>query len=244
MLNEIDEKKGLLDSKRPLNIQTLKSLKKYFDVELTYNSNAIEGNTLTMTETKVILEDGLTIGHGKSIREHLEVINHKEAIDYIDDIVSTDMDISERVIKNLHYIILKSIDNKNAGEYRNSNVLISGSNHRPPEHFLIKERMKELVDWYNNNKNILHPIKLAAEFHFRYVYIHPFIDGNGRSARLLMNLILMRNGYPITVIKTEDREEYMKALEKASTLGECDDFIRLVAGAVDKSIDTYLYIIE
>lgn len=243
VFSKIDEKKKLLDSKRPLSIQAVQNLKKYFDVELTYNSNAIEGNTLTITETKVILEDGLTIGNGKSLREHLEVINHKEAIDYVDDIVSKDIDISERIIKDLHYIILKSIDNKNAGEYRKSNVLISGSNHRPPEHFLVNERMKELVEWYNNNKNILHPIKLAAEFHFRYVYIHPFIDGNGRSARLLMNLILMKNGYPITVIKTEDREAYMKALEKASTLGECDDFIKLVASAVDKSIDTYLYMI-
>lgn len=244
MLNEIDEKKKILDSKSPLSIQTLNNLKKYFDVELTYNSNAIEGNTLTITETKVILEDGLTIGKGKSLREHLEVINHKEAIDYIDDKVSKDMDISERVIEDLHYIILKSIDNKNAGEYRRSNALISGSNHRPPEHFLISERMKELIEWYNNNnKNILHPIKLAAEFHFKYVYIHPFIDGNGRSARLLMNLILMKNGYPITVIKTEDREEYMKTLEKASMLGEYDDFVEIVAEAVDRSIDTYLYTI-
>lgn len=125
MLNEIDKKKKILDSKRPLSIQALNNLKKYFDVELTYNSNAIEGNTLTITETKVILEDGLTIGKGKSLREHLEVINHKEAIDYIDDIVSKDMDISERVIKDFHYIILKSIDNKNAGEYRRANVLIS-----------------------------------------------------------------------------------------------------------------------
>lgn len=244
MLNEIDEKKKILDSKRPLSIQTLNNLKKYFDVELTYNSNAIEGNTLTITETKVILEDGLTIGKGKSLREHLEVINHKEAIDYIDDIVSKDMDISERVIKDLHYIILKSIDNKNAGEYRRSNALISGSNHRPPEHFLVGERIKELIEWYNNSKNILHPIKLAAEFHFKYVYIHPFIDGNGRSARLLMNLILMKNGYPITVIKTEDRDEYMKALENASTSGKCEDLIKHVASAVDQSIDTYLYTIR
>lgn len=242
MFNEIDEKKKVLDSKRHLSIQALNNLKKYFNVELTYNSNAIEGNTLTITETKVILEDGLTIGKGKSLREHLEVINHKEAIDYIDDIVSKDMDISERVIKDLHYIILKSIDNKNAGEYRRSNVLISGSNHRPPEHFFVNERKKELVEWYNN-KNILHPIKLAAEFHFKYVYIHPFINGNGRSVRLFMNLILMKNGYPITVIKTEDRDEYMKALEKASMLGEYDDFIEILAVAVNRSIETYLYTI-
>lgn len=244
MFEKIDEKKRVLDGKRPLNRETVENLKKYFDVELTYNSNAIEGNTLTITETKVILEDGLTIGKGKSLKEHLEVINHKEAIDYIDDIVSKDIDISERVIRDLHYIILKSIDNKNAGDYRNSNVLISGSKHKPVEHFLVKEKMTELVEWYNDNKDRKHPIELAAEFHFRFVYIHPFIDGNGRTARLLMNLILMRNGYPITVVRTEERDRYMKALEKASTEGKLDDFINIIAEAVDRSLDMYLYIVK
>jgi Fic family protein len=244
MFKEIDTKKDLLDSKRPLSRVAAENLKRYFDVELTYNSNAIEGNTLTITETKVILEDGLTIGRGKSLREHLEVINHKEAIDYIDDIVSKDIDISERVIKDLHYIILKSIDNRNAGEYRQSNVLISGSKHKPVEYFLVREKMAELIEWYATNKDKKHPIELAAEFHFRYVYIHPFIDGNGRTARLLMNLILMRKGYPITVIRTEDRDEYMKALETASVEGNLEEFIRIVAEAVDRSLDTYLYLVK
>lgn len=242
MFKEIDTKKNLLDSKSPLNKVAALNSKKYFNVEFTYNSNAIEGNTLTITETKVILEDGLTIGKGKSLKEHLEVINHKEAIDYIDDIVSKDLDISERVIKDLHYIILKSIDNKNAGQYRQTNVLISGSKHRPIEHYLVNEKMIELIEWYNNNKDNKHPIELAAEFHFRYVYINPFIDGNGRTARLLMNLILMRNGYRVTVIRTEDRDEYMKALEEASVNGILDDFIKIVAEAVDKSLDVYLFI--
>ena len=176
MFENIDVKKGILDSKRPLNKEAVQNLKKYFDVELTYNSNAIEGNTLTITETKVILEDGITIGKGKSLREHLEVINHKEAIDYVEDIVRKNIDISERVIKDIHYIILKSINNENAGKYRSINVLISGSSHRPIEHLLVNEKMKELVNWYDENKDKLHPIELAAEFHFRFVYIHPFID--------------------------------------------------------------------
>lgn len=135
MFQSIDDKKAVLDSKRPLSKEALDNLRRYFDVELTYNSNAIEGNTLTITETKVILEDGITIGKGKSLREHLEVINHKEAIDYVDDIVSRNIDISESVIKDIHHIILKSINNENAGKYRNTNVLISGSAHRPVEHF-------------------------------------------------------------------------------------------------------------
>ena len=243
MFEKIDNKKRLLDNKRPLNTVAVENLKKYFDVELTYNSNAIEGNTLTITETKVILEDGLTIGKGKSLKEHLEVINHKEAMDYVYDIVSRDLDISERVIKDLHHIILKSINNKDAGEYRQSNVLISGSKHRPVEHFLVKEKMVDLVEWYNSNKDKMHPVQLAAEFHFRYVYIHPFIDGNGRTARLLMNLILMINGYPITVIRTEDRDGYMKALEKASTHENLDDFINIIVEAVNRSLDMYLYIV-
>lgn len=244
MFQSIDDKKAVLDSKRPSSKEALDNLKRYFDVELTYNSNAIEGNTLTITETKVILEDGITIGKGKSLREHLEVINHKEAIDYVDDIVSRNIDISESVIKDIHHIILKSINNENAGKYRNTNVLISGSAHRPVEHFLVEEKMRELIQWYDVNKNNMHPIELAAEFHFRFVYIHPFIDGNGRTARLLMNLILMRNGYPIAVIKNDDRDEYMKALETASTSGNLNDFVDIVANAVDKSLDTYLYIVQ
>ena len=243
MFQCIDDKKAVLDSKRPSSKEALDNLKRYFDVELTYNSNAIEGNTLTITETKVILEDGITIGKGKSLREHLEVINHKEAIDYVDDIVSRNIDISESVIKDIHHIILKSINNENAGKYRNTNVLISGSAHRPVENFLVAEKMGELIKWYDANKNNMHPLELAAEFHFRFVYIHPFIDGNGRTARLLMNLILMRNGYPIAVIKNDDRDEYMKAVETASTSGNLNDFVDIVVNAVDKSLDTYLYIV-
>lgn len=244
MFKLIDDKKDILDSKRPLNPEVLKNLKKYFDVELTYNSNAIEGNTLTITETKVILEEGLTIGGGKSLREHLEVINHQEAINYVEDIVNKDIDISERVIKDLHAIILKSIDNKNAGIYRKNNVLISGSKHRPVEHMLVEEKMHELVEWYDEMKDKLHPVKLAAIFHFKYVYIHPFIDGNGRTARLLMNLILLRNGYPIAVIKNEDRSEYMKALELASVEGTNTEFLEIIMREVNNSLDTYLYMLQ
>lgn len=235
----LDDKKQFLDSKRPLSREVLTNLKKYFDVEFTYNSNAIEGNTLTITETKVILEDGLTIGGGKSLREHLEVLNHKEAIDYVQDVVSKEFDLSERVIRDLHHIILKSIDNPNAGVYRKAN----GSMHRPPEYFLVEDKMRELLDWYHENKQTMHPVKLAALFHFKYVYIHPFIDGNGRSARLLMNLILLINGYPLTVIRNTDRVDYMSALEKASTTGNTDDFIEFIVQAVDRSFDTYLYLI-
>lgn len=244
MFEVVDNKKKILDGKRPFNKQIVKNLKEYFDVELTYNSNAIEGNTLTLTETKVILQDGITIGKGKTLKEHLEVINHKEAIEYIEDIVARNIDITERVIRELHYIILKSINNENAGRYRDVNVLISGSDHRPPEHFLLTHQMNDLIQWYEDNKNSLHPIALSAEFHHKFTFIHPFIDGNGRCGRLLMNLILMRNGYPITVIKIEERNEYMVALEKASVENDLSDFINIVTRAVDKSLDTYLYLVD
>ncbi len=243
MFKEIDNKKNILDSKRPLSTAVLNQLKKYYDVELIYNSNAIEGNTLTITETKVVLEDGLTIGKGKTLREHLQVINHKEAIDYIENVIKKDIDISERLIKEINYLILKSINNENAGTYRKINVLISGSEHRPPVHFLVAEKMGDIVKWYEENKDKLHPIELATIFHHKFTFIHPFIDGNGRTARLLMNLILMRNGYPISVIKMEDREEYMIALEKASVINDYTDFVDLVKKAVEDSLDMYLFIV-
>jgi Fic family protein len=242
MFNEIDEKKKILDSKRPFDKAVIKNLKQYFDVELTYNSNAIEGNTLTITETKVILEDGITIGKGKTLKEHLEVINHKEAIDYVEDIVNRNIDIDQKVIRDLHYIILKSINNENAGTYRSVNVLISGSKHIPPEHFLVEQEMEKLIEWYNDNKNKIHPIRLAAEMHYRFTFIHPFIDGNGRSGRLLMNLILMRNGYPITVIRMEDINEYMSALEKASVENSLEHFVKIVEDSINRSLDMYLFI--
>lgn len=162
-------------------------------------------------------------------------------MEYIEDIVDKNIDITESVIKNLHYIILKTINNENAGRYRNVNVLISGSKHRPPEHFLVPQKMQGLIKWYDENKSKLYPIKLAAEFHHKFTLIHPFIDENDRCGRLLMNLILMRCGYPITVIRMEDRNEYMSALEKASVENNLEDFMGIVAAAVNRSLDTYLY---
>lgn len=144
----------------------------------------------------------------------------------------------------MHTIILKSIDNKNAGIYRKNNVLISGSKHRSVEYMLVEEKMGELLSWYNASKEQLQPVELAALFHFKYVYIHPFIDGNGRTARLLMNLILLRNGYPMAIIKNEDRSEYMKALEMASVNGQTDAFVSVIARAVDSSLGTYLYMLQ
>lgn len=241
MFKNIGLKKAKLD-KINLSKDVLKNLKAYFDIEWTYNSNAIEGNTLTLTETKMVIEEGITVGKGKKLSDHLEVINHKEAIDYVEDLVKRKITISEGAIKYINYILLKNIDSNNAGIYRNANVLISGSRHKPPINIIVPEMMKELIEWYKENKEKLHPVELAAIFHYKLTYIHPFTDGNGRTGRLMMNLILMQYGYPPAIIRIEDRTEYMECLEKASVENSLESFIKLIASEVEKSLDTYLYL--
>lgn len=237
MFNEIDIKKGLLDGKRPLPEYTIKSIRENLLLEWTYNSNAIEGNTLTLMETKVVLE-GITVG-GKTLREHLEVINHRDAILYVEDIVKDKEPLTEWQIKNIHRIVLKGINDKYAGNYRDQQVIISGAKHIPPEPFLIKEQMENLIKWYDDSQN-LHPIERATMLHIIFVGIHPFVDGNGRTSRLLLNLELMKNGYPPIVIRTENRVDYYSALDKAHITGENEDFIKLVIKELDKTLDLYL----
>ena len=241
MFKEIDEKKALLDSKRPLPEYTVKSIREKLLLEWTYNSNAIEGNTLTIIETKVVLE-GITIG-GKTLKEHLEVVNHRDAILYIEDIVRSEEAFTEWQIKNIHSLILKGINDKYAGIYRDQQVIISGAEHMPPEPFLIKEEMEDFINWYNTEALELHPIERAAIVHIKFVGIHPFIDGNGRASRLLLNLELMKNGYPPIVIRTENRFKYYSALDKAHTTGESKDFIEIVKEEVNKTLEIYLKLI-
>jgi Fic family protein len=238
MLETLDRKKALLDEKRPLPKYTLKSLREKLLLEWTYNSNAIEGNTLTMNETKVVLE-GITVG-GKTMREHLEVINHRDAIAFVENIVHKGEELSEWQIKNLHQLVLKGIDDDCAGVYRDQQVFISGAKHTPPLHYLIKEKMEELMNWYQNEAQTLHSIVRGAMLHAIFVGIHPFIDGNGRTSRLLLNLELMKAGYPPIVIKVDNRLAYYNALDKAHTTENYSDFIDLVAAEVDDSLDLYL----
>lgn len=241
MFDEIDNKKELLDSKRPLPEYTLKSLREKLLLEWTYNSNAIEGNTLTLMETKVVLE-GITIG-GKTLREHLEVINHKDAILYIEDIVQQNEPFSEWQIKNIHRLVLKGINDKYAGSYRDQQVIIAGAEHIPPEPFLIKEQMENFIKWYSSDANNLHPIERAAMVHIIFVGIHPFIDGNGRTSRLLLNLELMKNGYPPIVIKNVNRLSYYNALDKAHTREDNKDFIKIIEEEVNNTLDLYLKLV-
>ncbi|UJF32181.1 Fic family protein [Paenibacillus hexagrammi] len=172
---QINRKKAVIDAKRPLPSAAVTTLRERLLVEWTYHSNAIEGNTLTLSETKVVLE-GITIG-GKSLREHFEVINHVEAIELVEELVGKQVVISEFVIKQLHQLVLKNIRDREAGAYRTTNVFLQGSTHVPPMNSLVPGLMKDLLDWYRQ-ENKLHPIEIAASFHHRFVYIHPFIPVN------------------------------------------------------------------
>jgi Fic family protein len=238
LFDRVDKKKEKLDTFRPLPPNTVKSLNENLIVNFTYNSNAIEGNTLTMSETKVVLE-GITIG-GKTMREHLEVINHKEAILFLQDIVQRKEPLTAYIIKNIHALVLKTIDHENAGQYRKENVIISGAKHRPPAYYLVSEQMQDLIAAYTNDWKEKHPIERASLLHGEFVKIHPFIDGNGRTARLLMNFELMRLGYPPSVITANKRSQYYDALDLAHTTGIYEQFINLVIGCVDDALDLWL----
>ena len=242
MFADIDTKKMLLDSKRPLPQHTVRSLREHLLIEWTYNSNAIEGNTLTIYETKVVLE-GITIG-GKTLREHLEVINHREAIIYIEEIVRKNEPLSEWQIRNIHRLILSKIDDDNAGVYRKENVRIAGARHIPPNFYELAGEMQGLMKWYEGEGSTLHPVERAAQLHIEFVGIHPFVDGNGRTSRLLSNLELMKHGYPPIVIRKEARLAYYDALDKAHTTGECGDFIALVVAELNHELNTYIKLFD
>ncbi len=238
----IDSLKEAIDRLRPFSKRLAKSLHDKLIVEWTYNSNAIEGNTLTMSETRVVLE-GNTIG-GKSMIEHLEVINHREAILLIDDLVSNKEPLSEWNIKNIHALILKEIDNENAGKYRTENVVISGAKHIPPKHYEISYLMQKLIAEYQNEWQKYHPVVRAILLHGEFVKIHPFIDGNGRTARLLLNFELMKNGYTPIIIKNENQAQYYEVLDLAHTMMNYGPFIKLVANLIIESKKLWLSVLE
>lgn len=241
MFKEVEKKKILLDLKRPLAPITVSSIREKLLLDWTYNSNAIEGNTLTLIETKVVLE-GITIG-GKTMREHLEVINHKEAILYVEEIVQKQEALSEWQIQSIHHLVLKGINDAYAGVYRKEDVIIAGAKHVPPSHMMLKDEMEYFMRWYREEGKRINPVERAARVHVDFAKIHPFIDGNGRTARLLLNLELMKEGYPPIIIRNENRVEYYNALDLAHTKGENDKFIMLVVDELNRSIDLYLELI-
>ena len=241
-LERIDRKKATLDARRPLSASAVAKLKEHYDVEWTYHSNAIEGSTLTLQETQVVLQHGLTVS-GKPLREHLEAINHKHAIDYVETLAREAGPSTERDIRQIHALVLRTIDDEEAGRYRRTQVLITGSAHVPPDPIAVPGLMGDLAAWINGEAAKLHPVKHAALAHFRLVDIHPFIDGNGRTARLLMNLLLFRDGYPLAVIRAGDRLAYYEMLEKAHA-GNTSPFVDFVGQAVECSLDVYLAMTE
>lgn len=235
--SRIDQLKTWLDSHRPLPPSLVARLHDDIVLRWTFHSNAIEGNTLTLLETKVVLE-GVTIG-GKLMREHFEAINHRDAITYVEDIVAGKEAFSEWQIRNIHQLVLKNIDNDNAGRYRNVNVTISGANHVPPDHILVPEKMAAFVARYAQNADRMHPIERAARVHADFVGIHPFIDGNGRTSRLLMNLDLLQSGYPPAVLPVARRLDYYKALDTVHMTGNYEPFVALVAEFVEEAFTPY-----
>lgn len=233
--------KAQLDALRPLPEHSVASLHDKIALEWTYHSNAIEGNTLTLRETKVVLE-GITVG-GKSMREHFEAINHRDAIFFVEAIVSSNEPLSERHIKDIHALVLRGVDSDEAGRYRRENVVISGASTTPPDFLHLPEQMQGLQDWYAGSTG-MNPIARSAELHARFVEIHPFVDGNGRTGRLLQNLELMKSGYPPAVIRKEDRLRYYDALDAACVTRDFNDITELVAEAVSRSLGTYLEVLQ
>jgi Fic family protein len=238
LLTRLEHKKAQLDGLRPLPAASVARLKEQITLEWIYNSNAIEGSTLTLRETQLILETGFTVG-GKSLREHFEVINHRDAIEYVEDLAGQDVPLSAFHVRQIHKLVLSRIDDENAGQYRRTQVRIAGARHIPPESWEIPQQMQDWERWLRQAEQELHPVVLAAQAHHRLVAIHPFIDGNGRTARLVMNLILFRYGYPPTVILKSDRRQYYQVLMQTDA-GQMAPLANFVGKAVERSLALFL----
>lgn len=243
-LEKADHLRKAWKDAQPLGPSQLRRLQEYFDVAYTFESNRIEGNTLTLQETALVVNEGLTIG-GKSMREHLEVINHAEAIEFVRGLVTGKEELTRRSVMEIHRLILKEVDNENAGRHRTVPVRISGSDTELPQPFLLDKLMEDYFEYYALHRRRLHPVILAAEMHERLVSIHPFVDGNGRTSRLVMNLILMQHGYTRANIKgdTQSRLNYYKALQSVQADANPEPFYHLVADEVINSLEQHLELV-
>lgn len=236
LLTRIDKLQEEINKHRPFDTDMLKSIKEYYRIGLTYTSNKLEGNSLTESETKVVIEEGITIG-GKRLVDHLEVVGHSEAYDFLYNLVGTDT-VTEDDIKELHKLFYYRIDPKRAGVYRTIKVYITGSNYPLPAPKELPTLMEHCVKNIQKFRQTEHPVVAAAKAHKDFVFVHPFIDGNGRVARLLMNLILLQMGYTIAVIPPILRSQYINALEKAHT--DEHDFIEFIAEIVKESQQDFI----
>jgi Fic family protein len=239
----IEKKKEALNKLRPLPVIAVKKLRERFELEMTYNSNAIEGNSLTLKETFLVISEGITI-KGKPLQDHLEAKNHTEALSFVFDLIDKDKRniLSEHLVRTLHQLVVLDTEKEWAGKYRTSNVLITGTEHKPPEAIQVPLLMRHLIDWLRKEKLKLHPVELSALLHHRMVHIHPFFDGNGRTARLAMNVFLLQKGYPLVIILKNDRKKYYRVLARADK-GEYEPLVTFIAQAVERSLDIYLKVL-
>ena len=240
LLKRLDDKLKKLDTLRPLPETAVQKLKEHFEVEMTYNSNAIEGNSLTLRETFLVLHEGITI-KGKPLKDHLEATNHKEALEFLYDLVEhgKKITISEHLIKSLHQLVTQNIEKEWAGRYRNAAVRITGTSHQPPNALEVPHLMNDLVNWVGFQQKKMHVVELVALLHHQFVHIHPFFDGNGRTARLIMNVLLLRERYPLSIILKNDRKRYYRVLQQADK-ENYKPLVEFVAKSVERSLDIYL----
>lgn len=232
------EKQARLVNSRPLPHAALQSIREGLSIEWTYNSNSIEGNTLNLRETQMVLREGITI-KGKSLREHFEAKNHERAIEHLYSLVSESYAMRSIDILTLHSYVLRSIEEEFAGRLRNAGVRISGANFVPPNAQKVSMLLDELVDFINNNPLQLNDIELATVFHHKFAWIHPFFDGNGRTVRLAMNLLLMRKGFPPAIILKNDRKKYYDALNQANN-GNYKKLMLLMVQSLERTLNIYL----
>ncbi len=237
-LSRLESKKKELDAHRPLPTFIVEKIKTNLALEWTYNSNAIEGNTITLRETQMILEEGVTV-KGKSLREHFETFNHHKAISFLYQLAAASEPVRGIDILKLHEIVLNNIEEHYAGRIRSGNVRINGANFTPPAASKVSELFDELIEWIHLNPDGLDMVSLATLFHHRFVWIHPFFDGNGRTVRLAMNLLLLRNGYPPAIILHADRKKYFDALNQANN-GHYKKLQLLMIQAVERTLNIYL----
>lgn len=239
-LAQLDELKKCLDGFRPFEAAQLEKLQEAWDTEYTYESNRIEGNTLTLRETSLVINDGITVG-GKSMREHLEAINHRDALRLMRDISENSSNIDAKIVLQLHRLILRTLNDKNAGFYRQERVGVSGSQRIFPNPVKVPYLMDELFNEFEKDSEITHPVILAAKLHHRIVYIHPFVDGNGRTARLMQNLVLLRNGFVIANIKggDADKSNYYNAIQEADN-GNYANLYRIIVDTERQALFSHL----
>lgn len=241
LFKRIDAKKAELQKRRPLTQGELERLREQFLIEFTYNSNAIEGNTLTLQETAMVLE-GITIDK-KSLKEHLEAVGHKDAFEYVQELVSKKVTLSEKIIKDIHSFVLMD-RSQDRGIYRRVSVKIMGAMTEPPQPYLVPIKMEELMRNYNSKENKLHMIEKVARFHLDFEGIHPFIDGNGRTGRLILNLEIMKNDYPSINIKFADRKKYYECFHAYVEKSDASKMILMVSNYIEQELDRYLNILE